>query len=75
MSNITPGTYVHYKSETMRYEVVGIGKNTETNEEYVVYKPLYETDANTDFWVRPYEMFIGSVEVNGKLISRFKKIN
>lgn len=72
---ITPGVYVHYKSDDMRYQVLGVGRNTETNEDYVVYRPLYETDEEVDFWVRPYGMFIGQVEVNGSSVNRFRKLD
>jgi len=71
---IEPGVYVHYKSDDMRYEVLGVGLNTETKEAYVVYKPLYKGDTNPDFWARPYEMFVGTVEVNGEIKPRFRKV-
>jgi len=75
MSTVEPGIYVHYKSEDKRYEVLGVAMNTETNEEYVIYHPLYKTDINPDFWVRPYEMFVGNVEVDGKTMPRFRKVD
>jgi hypothetical protein len=74
MNTIEPGIYVHYKSEDMKYEVIGTGMNTETHEEYVIYRPLYKGDINPQFWVRPYEMFIGIVEINGVTKPRFQKI-
>lgn len=74
MSETEKGTFVHYKSDDMRYEVLGVGTHTETNERYVVYRPLYASDTVTDFWVRPYEMFFGNVEVDGKMVPRFKRI-
>lgn len=71
---LTPGVYVHYKSDEKRYEVLGTGRNTETNEEYVVYRPLYETsDDKPDFWVRPLEMFIGTVVVDDEVVPRFRR--
>jgi hypothetical protein len=68
IENIT-GTYQHYKGG--KYEVLGIGTHSETEEKLVVYKALY---APYEIWVRPYEMFFGTTEVNGKSIPRFKKI-
>ena len=65
------GVYVHYKSPEMRYEVLGVGFDTETNEPMVIYKPLYES--SVPLWVRPYEMFVSSVVVNGIEQPRFKK--
>ncbi len=41
------------------YEVLEIGKNSETNEKMVVYKALYPP---YDIWVRPYDMFMGQVD-------------
>lgn len=65
------GIYEHYKGK--RYEVIGIGISSEDETAYVIYKPLYETDV--PFWIRPYEMFSETVEVNGNVIPRFKKID
>lgn len=52
--------YRHFKSEHMRYEIVGIALHTETGEDMVVYKPLYETDHA--FFARPLAMFFEEVE-------------
>lgn len=71
---LQPGIYVHYKSDDMRYEVLGVGRNTETGEEYAIYRPLYVVDKKPDFWVRPIDMFLGVVDVNGEKIPRFRKI-
>jgi hypothetical protein len=75
VSKIEPGIYVHYKSDDMKYDVIGLGVNSETHEEYVIYRPLYKGDTNPDYWVRPYKMFVEKVEVNGKLIPRFRKVD
>lgn len=66
------GVYEHYKGN--RYEVLGMGCHTETQEWFVVYKPLYDHDQQPDIWVRPYAMFTGMVELNGMTIPRFKKV-
>ncbi len=68
---LEPGVYIHYKSATMRYEVIGVGLETETNQPVVIYRPLYETSVK--YWVRPYDMFVGTVSVDGKEIPRFRK--
>lgn len=65
------GIYVHYKSPTMRYEVVGVALDTETQEPMVIYKPLYAS--NVTYWVRPYDMFTSQVMVDGKHVPRFRK--
>ena len=62
------GTYVHYKNSEMKYIVLGVARHSETLEEMVVYKKLYDDYSE---WVRPLEMFCGEVEVNGIMISRF----
>lgn len=73
MSNSTPlepGIYRHYKGN--KYEVIGTGKDTETEEVVVIYRPLYESDVA--YWVRPYGIFISDVVVDGVNIARFMKI-
>lgn len=46
------------------YEIIGIGRHTETKEEFVIYKPLYviECTNGVDFAVRPINMFISEVD-------------
>lgn len=63
------GKYKHYKGK--EYEVIGIAKHSETLEELVVYKALYEEGA---LWVRPLKMFEEEVEVNGQKILRFEYV-
>ena len=55
------GTYYHFKDPTKLYEVVGIAMHTETEEQMVVSRPLYENPAAPMF-VRPLEMFVGEVD-------------
>jgi hypothetical protein len=57
------------------YEVIGIAHHSETLEEVVVYKALYDTP---DFgygaiWVRPLAMFEEVVVVGGRAVKRFEK--
>ena len=63
------GKYEHYKGN--RYEVLGVAKHSETLEELVVYRALY---GEHGLWVRPLEMFLETVEIEGKKIPRFKFI-
>ena len=63
------GIYEHYKGK--RYEVLGVGKHSETLEEMVVYQALY---GDKDIWVRPLKMFKEKVKINGKLVPRFKYV-
>ena len=67
--NDIKGKYVHYKGN--EYEIVGVAKHSETLEPMVVYKALY---GDGGLWVRPYDMFFETVEINGEKIPRFKKI-
>ena len=63
------GKYEHYKGG--QYEVLGIAKHSETMEEFVVYKALYDEG---ELWIRPIKMFLEEVEFSGKKIPRFKYI-
>lgn len=69
---LEPGTYEHYKGNL--YEVVGVSCHSETHEYFVVYRPLFDHEGKPDIWIRPYDMFIETVEVNGAAIPRFRKI-
>jgi len=63
------GLYRHYKGNM--YEVYMTAQHSETQELMVVYKALY---AEQGMWVRPYDMFTETVEVNGVKVERFKKV-
>lgn len=63
------GIYRHYKGNL--YEVLMTAQHSETEEWMVVYKALY---GDKGLWVRPYEMFIEQIEIEGKRIERFKKV-
>ena len=69
---IPNGKYKHYKGK--EYEVIGTARHSETLEEMVVYKALYQPEGE-NLWVRPAKMFLEEVEVKGKRILRFEKIN
>ena len=64
---IQAGLYRHYKGNT--YQIIGIAKHSETEEDLVVYRALY---GECGLWVRPLDMFCEKVEVGGKLIPRFE---
>ncbi len=72
MKTLELGTYQHYKG--MKYLVLGTAKHSETLEDLVVYVSLYENDL-ASLWVRPLEMFLEQVEVDGKMMARFEKIS
>ncbi|MEX8519351.1 MAG: DUF1653 domain-containing protein [Leptothrix sp. (in: b-proteobacteria)] len=64
---IALGRYRHYKGG--EYEVIGVARHSETLEPMVVYRPLYNA---TGLWVRPYEMFVGTLQVDGCEVRRFQ---
>lgn len=79
---IRGGFYYHYKHDPLQsvqnyaYEVLGIGRDTETEANSVLYRPLYASTYfnGTDASVRPYEMFTGTVEKDGVQVPRFSLI-
>jgi len=72
MPEIKLGQYEHYKGK--RYEVIGVARHSETLEEVVVYRALYDSAefGNEALWVRPKDMFLGNAIVDGKEVPRFK---
>ena len=67
------GRYRHYKGKM--YEVIGVARHSETLEEMVVYKALYDDSefGKEALWVRPKKMFLEEGEVDGKKVKRFEK--
>jgi hypothetical protein len=61
-----PGTYRHYKGNL--YEVLGVARHSETEEQLVVYRALY---GERGLWVRPLAMFQEAVVVKGHEVPRF----
>ena len=68
-ANIDKGTYRHFKTGAL-YTVIGVALHTETGEQLVIYRPLYESEH--ELFARPYDMFIESVEIGGKMVPRFQ---
>lgn len=60
------GTYQHYKGGL--YEVLGVGINSDSEEEMVVYRALY---GNHQLWVRSLKVFLEEVSVDGAYQPRF----
>ncbi|MBI3888830.1 DUF1653 domain-containing protein [Candidatus Nomurabacteria bacterium] len=69
INQIKLGKYRHFKGEEKEYQVLGVARHSETGEEMVVYKKLYD---DYSLQVRPYAMFVEDVEVNGKKVPRFE---
>ena len=69
MESIKPGRYRHFKGK--EYEVLGVARHSETEEELVVYRALY---GDFGLWVRPVSMWDETVERDGKTFRRFTYI-
>jgi hypothetical protein len=72
MSKVKLGKYRHYKGNL--YKVIGVARHSETLDELVVYRGLYESKefGKNPLWVRPLTIFVGKVEVEGRKVARFK---
>ncbi|RYH00003.1 MAG: DUF1653 domain-containing protein [Alphaproteobacteria bacterium] len=53
------------------YEVFALCRHSETEEVLVFYRPLY---GDSGWWVRPYDMFTGTLEVDGVVRQRFEHV-
>lgn len=67
MKDIKLGKYKHFKGD--EYEVIGVAKHSEIEEEFVVYRVLY---GERWLWVRPKKMFLEKVERDDEVVSRFE---
>lgn len=63
------GFYKHYKGNT--YKVLEIARHSEDLSYYVVYQALY---GDFGIWVRPLEMFLETVNIEGVEMPRFELI-
>lgn len=66
MSEIRLGRYRHFKGKI--YCVLGVAKNSENNEEYVIYSD------GDQMWARPKQMFLEEIEQDGYKGPRFQFI-
>ena len=62
------------------YEVIGIARHSETQEDMVVYRPLYEVAPDNwvygyDFATRPLSLWYDIVEYGGTQVQRFTQID
>jgi hypothetical protein len=65
---LKPGTlFKHFKGGL--YEFLSFARDSETQEELVVYKALYGT---FEVWVRPKEMFFSKVRLGDNEVNRFQ---
>ncbi|HEX5272116.1 MAG TPA: DUF1653 domain-containing protein [Gemmataceae bacterium] len=66
-TDVPPGRYRHFKGGL--YEVIGVARHSETEEEFVVYRALY---GEGGLWVRPRAMFLDAVSAAGAVVPRFE---
>lgn len=64
-----PGVYRHYKGQL--YEVIETAIHVDTYQALVVYRALY---GEHNLWVRPRSAFLGDIEVEGKKVPRFQRV-
>ncbi|HET8904455.1 MAG TPA: DUF1653 domain-containing protein [Saccharospirillum sp.] len=69
MKHPSAGIYQHYKGN--RYRVIGVSRHSETGESLVVYQCLY---GDYSLWVRPLDMFMETVRIEGDDIPRFERV-
>jgi DNA-binding response OmpR family regulator len=65
-TDVFPGKYRHYKGNY--YQVIAVARHSETEEEMVVYRKLYD---DFSWWVRPKKMFIETIMINDTPVRRF----
>ena len=63
--------YRHYKNKPYKY--LGIVKHSETLEDLVLYECQYD-NPTAKFWVRPKDMYFGTVNLKGQNQPRFAKV-
>jgi hypothetical protein len=69
MEELKTGYYRHYKGQ--HYQVIGVGRHSESKEAMVFYQALY---GDFGLWARPLTMFCEHVEFEGKKQPRFQFI-
>ena len=66
---VRPGRYRHFKGN--EYQVLGVARHSETEEELVVYRALY---GEGGLWVRPAALWLETVPRDGVTQPRFTYI-
>lgn len=69
------GKYKHYRTQKL-YEVIDVALHSETYEEMVIYRALYDCEkfGVNRIWVRPKKMFFENVIHDGRETPRFQKV-
>lgn len=76
MASLKNGIYRHFKRGEL-YMVLGVALDSETLEELVVYKGLYDHPhyGKNALWIRPLSMFQEHVSWGGKKVPRFEYVS
>lgn len=61
------GIYRHYKGKD--YEVIGVARNKETQEDLVIYRALYD---DFQLWARPRQAFLENIRLDSEEVPRFR---
>ena len=69
LPEVCPGLYRHYKGG--EYNVLEVVRHSETLEAMVLYQALY---GQRGLWVRPADMFVETVVVDGVVRARFEYV-
>ncbi|MCK5449479.1 DUF1653 domain-containing protein [Candidatus Pacearchaeota archaeon] len=74
MGELKLGKYEHYKGK--QYEVIGLARHSETQEELVIYIALYDSEefGNNSLWARPKSMFLETINIEGREVPSFRYI-
>lgn len=71
-SNISTGEiWRHHKGND--YRIIALSRHTEDLSWYVVYEALYDNEVSK-IWHRPLDMFLGTLEIDGKVAQRFTRV-
>jgi len=72
MMPLIPGAIYEHVKTAGRYRLVGVGKHSETLEDFVVYESLGEHPVSK-LWIRPLSEFVGEAKSpDGSFHPRFK---
>lgn len=68
--------YRHYKTKQL-YEIIGTALHSETHEDMIVYRALYECEKYGlhQIWVRPAKMFFEKIQVGDTQLPRFELVS
>ena len=74
MAEVTTGLYRHFKGNT--YRVFGVGKHTESHDNFVLYQGLYHSPefGVHPLWARPADLFFDEMDRPGYKGPRFVKL-